>query len=140
VAQPDLQDLPGKAILRWRCARLCESFGSMRLKHLLLPMLVLTLVYAGCESDDIKETGITRAAAIKIAEQHCDKYPDVYGYVDRAEWDPDGEFWLVALTDYNGDHGRAYKIGRDGGIIDSHAIDRDGDEDYGEGHHFWYYW
>ena len=108
----------------------------------LLPLLFCLLI-AGCASDDIKETGITRGAAITIAERHCPQYPDRFSYVDRAEWDPDGRFWMVALTDYNGDHGRAYKISPAGGIIDSHVIDRTaedegyGDRRYGPG---WYFW
>jgi hypothetical protein len=111
----------------------------MRLRTL-LPLL-LCLVIGGCATDDIKETGITRATAIKIAEQHCSQYPDRYGYVDRAEWEPDGQFWTVALTDYNGDHGKAYKISRGGGIIDSHVIDRS-EEDSGPRHYGygWGYW
>lgn len=108
----------------------------------LLPLLLVLVTLAGCATDDIQETGITRASAIRIAEQHCKGYPDRFGYVDRAEWNPDGKFWLVALTDEPGDHGRAYKINRSGGIIDSHVIDR-GDEDYsgpGRYGYGWYYW
>jgi len=111
----------------------------MRLLKFLLPLL-FCFVMAGCITDDTKETGITRATAITIAERHCSDYPDKYGYVDRAEWDPDGKFWSVALTDYDGDHGKAYKIGRDGGIIDTHTIDRGSDEDYGHYHGGWGYW
>ena len=100
-------------------------------------------MFAGCATDDVKETGITRAAAITIAERHCSQYPDRFGYVDRAEWDADGRFWLVALTDRDGDHGKAYKIGPGGGIIDTHTIDRSTyDSDYAPGHYWmgWYYW
>jgi hypothetical protein len=97
----------------------------------------------GCITDDVKETGITRSMAEAIAEHHCSQYPDRFGYVDRAEWNPDGRYWLVALTDRDGDHGRAYKINRRGEIIDSHVIDR-GDADYSAGHYYgpgsWYYW
>jgi len=107
--------------------------------RLILPLLCLFL--AGCLTDDVKETGITRANAISIAERHCSDYPDTFGYVDRAEWDPDGKFWLVALTDRDGDHGRAYKIGPDGSVIDTHKIDIAEDNDYGPGHYGWgYYW
>jgi hypothetical protein len=100
---------------------------------------------AGCVTEDIKETGISRANAIGIAERHCPQYPDRYDYVDRAEWNPDGRFWMVALTDRDGDHGKAYKINRSGEVIDSHVIDR-GEEGYG-GHYYggygpgsWFYW
>ncbi len=113
----------------------------MRSRHL-LPLLFI-LVLAGCATDDIKETGITRATAIGIAERHCAQYPDRFGYVDRAEWNPDGRFWLVALTDRDGDHGRAYKIGPGGGVIDSHVIDRGDDDDYGPSHFgygYGWYW
>jgi hypothetical protein len=111
----------------------------------LLPLLLLCLAIAGCATDDIRETGITRRTAITIAERHCPQYPDRFGYVDRAEWDPDGRFWMVALTDYNGDHGRAFKIGPGGGILDTHVIDRVADDqEYGYGaRHYgmgWYYW
>jgi hypothetical protein len=97
---------------------------------------------AGCVTEDIKETGISRSTAEGIAERHCPQYPDKYGYVDQSEWNSDGKFWMVALTDRDGDHGKAYKISRSGEIIDSHAIDRDS-EDYS--HHYygpgsWYYW
>jgi hypothetical protein len=95
---------------------------------------------AGCITDNTAETGITRATAITIAERHCSEYPDTYGYVDRAEWDPDGKFWSVALTDYDGNHGKAFKISRDGGIIDTHTIDRSSDEDYGHHYGGWGYW
>ena len=113
--------------------------------QLLLPAL-FCIVLAGCATDDIKETGITRANAIGIAERHCPQYPDRFGYVDRAEWNPDGRFWLVALTDRDGDHGRAFKISPGGGIIDSHAIDRgpDSGDYYGPSHYGygygWYGW
>ena len=112
----------------------------MRPRHF-LPLL-LAIALAGCLTDDIKETGISRSTAISIAERHCSQYPDTFGYVDRAEWDPDGRFWMVALTDYNGDHGRAYKIGPDGSVIDSHTIDRSAEDDYGPSHAGWwgYYW
>jgi hypothetical protein len=111
----------------------------MRSKFLL--PLFASLLLAGCLTDDIKETGITRATAITIAERHCPQYPDKFGYVDRAEWDPDGHFWSVALTDYDGDHGKAYKIGPDGGIIDTHTIDRsDYGDDYGPRHGWGYWW
>ncbi len=114
----------------------------MRSKFLL--PLALCLVLAGCATDDIKETGITRATAIGIAERHCPQYPDRFGYVDRAEWNPDGRFWMVALTDYDGDHGKAYKISPGGSVIDTHTIDRGGDEGYGPGHYYgpasWFYW
>jgi hypothetical protein len=113
----------------------------MRLKFI-LPLL-FCVALAGCVTDDVKETGITRGNAITIAERHCSEYPDKFSYVDRAEWDPDGRFWTVALTDYNGDHGKAYKIGPDGHIIDTHTIDRgDYGDDYGPRHYGagWGYW
>ena len=83
----------------------------------------------------------TRSHAIAIAENHCPQYPDRFGYVDRAEWNADGRYWMVALTTYSGDHGRAFKISRSGAIIDSHTIDRGGDEDYGPSHYgYGWYW
>jgi len=110
---------------------------------ILLPF-ALCLMLAGCVTEDIKETGITRATAIGIAERHCPQYPDKFGYVDRAEWNPDGRFWLVALTDRDGDHGKVFKIGPSGSIIDSHNIDRGQDDDYGPRHYGygygWYGW
>jgi hypothetical protein len=115
----------------------------MRSTKLLLLPLALALLLAGCVTDeDIKETGISRNSAIKIAENHCSEYPDEYSYVDRAEWNSDGNYWLVALTDRDGDHGSAYKINRAGHIIDSHKIDRhESDDYYGSGPgHYWYYW
>lgn len=111
--------------------------------RLLFP-LGLCLILAGCATDDVKETGISRSRAIAIAENHCPQYPDRFGYVDRAEWNPDGRYWLVALTDRDGDHGRVYKIGPRGGVIDSHGIDRGPEDDYGPRHYGygygWYGW
>jgi hypothetical protein len=111
--------------------------------RLLLFLSLCLLALAGCVTEDIKETGITRAMAIGIAERHCTQYPDRFGYVDRAEWNPDGRFWLVALTDRDSVQGRAYKINRAGNIIDSHVIDRP-EEGYGPGHfgygYGWYGW
>jgi hypothetical protein len=96
---------------------------------------------AGCVTDDIKETGISRSTAVAIAENHCSQYPDRFGYVDRAEWNPDGRYWMVALTDRDGDHGRAYKISRGGHVIDSHVIDHSDEEYSGPAHMgYWYYW
>ncbi len=113
----------------------------MRSKFLLLPLFIATML-AGCVTDDVKETGITRSQAITIAERHCSEYPDTYGYVDRSEWDPDGKFWSVALTNYEGTHGKAYKIARDGSIIATHTIDMGGDngDDYDHHYHGWGYW
>ncbi len=108
---------------------------------LLLP-LFLAVLLAGCVTEDIKETGISRGTAIGIAERHCPEYPDTYS-LDRAEWDPDGKFWLVVLDDRDGDRGRAFKISRGGDIIDAHKFDHsDQDRDYGPGHYYgWgYYW
>ena len=115
----------------------------MRLKYI-LPLLLLCVAIAGCATDDdAKETGITRSAAIGIAERHCPEYPDQFSYVDHAEWNPDG-FWSVAITDRDGDHGKAFKIGRDGGIIATHRIDHDeggyddGPRHYGYGYGYWW--
>ena len=95
--------------------------------------LALCLLLAGCLGDE-KETGISRSKAIAIAENHCSQYPDRFGYVDRSEWNPDGHYWMIALTDRDGDHGRAYKISPGGSVIDSHVIDRsDSDYDHGYG-------
>jgi hypothetical protein len=113
----------------------------MRLRNL-LPLLLCALL-AGCAAtDDLKETGISRADAVRIAEQHCSQYPDEYSYVDHAEWDPDGHFWAVALTDRDGDHGKAFKIDRDGSIIDTHKIDLDEGDESGPRHYGygWGYW
>ena len=101
---------------------------------LLFP-LALCLLLAGCVTENIRETGISRATAIGIAERHCPQYPDRFGYVDRAEWNPDGRFWMVALTDRDSDHGRAFKIGPGGSVLDSHVIDRGGDEYRGDEYH-----
>jgi len=98
---------------------------------------------AACETENISETGITRATAISIAERHCPEYPDRFDYVDRAEWDPDTKFWRVAITDEPGYHGRSFKISPAGTIIGSRVIDRgDGDHDdyYGPGHYGYGFW
>ena len=103
--------------------------------------LALCVVLAGCVTEDIKETGISRATAIGIAERHCPEYPDQFDYVDRAEWDPDTKFWRVAITDENGDHGRSFKISPAGSVIGSRVIDRgDRGDYYGPGHYGYGYW
>jgi len=111
--------------------------------YLFIPLACFVLL-AGCATDDLQETGISRRTAESIAENHCPQYPDRFGYVDRSEWNSDGQYWLVALTDRDGDHGRAFKISRHGSIIDSHEINRteDNGDDYGPSHHlgYWYYW
>ncbi len=99
--------------------------------RLLIP-LALCFVLAGCASDEPARTGIDRATAIRIAEDHCPQYPDPFGYVNHAEWHPDGGFWVVALTGPYGHHGRAFKIGPEGRVLGSHVIDRG--ELYGPGH------
>jgi hypothetical protein len=106
----------------------------MRIRILFLLSPALCLLLGGCLGDDIKETGISRSRAIAIAENHCSQYPDRFGYVDRAEWNPDGHYWMVALTDRDSDHGRAYKISPGGNVIDSHVIDRS-DSDYDHGYY-----
>ncbi len=95
----------------------------------LLPLLCF-LAIAGCAYDYPPESGISRATAISIAERYCPQFPYRYGYVERAVWYPDGKFWVVALTDYNGYRGRAYKISSDGAIISSHTLDRASDDGY----------
>jgi hypothetical protein len=99
----------------------------------LLPLLFF-LAIAGCAYDYPLNSGISRATAISIAERYCSQFPYRYGYVEHAEWYPDGRFWLVALTDYNGYYGRAYKISPEGAIISSRYLDRapsNGYDDYG---------
>jgi hypothetical protein len=112
------------------------------MRPLLFIPITLCIFLAGCATDDLQETGISRARAIAVAENHCPQYPDRFGYVDRAEWNPDGRYWLVALTDRDGDHGRAFKINRHASIIDTHVITRTDDTDDGPSHHlgYWYYW
>ncbi len=111
------------------------------MRSLLIFPLALCLLLAACESEDIKETGISRADAIAVAERHCPQYPMEFAYVDRAEWNPDGRYWLVSLTDRDADHGRVYRVSRHGEILSTHTINHEGDEDdYGPYHHWGYYW
>jgi hypothetical protein len=118
----------------------------IRAMRLRLPTLLLAtalgLLLAGC-AEDLKETGISRSTAVGIAERNCPQYPDTYSYVDRSEWNPDGHFWLVAITDRDGAHGRVFKISRGGKIVDSHKIDRPDDYYDGPrhlGYGYGYYW
>ena len=116
---------------------------SHALKIPLTSLVPLPSLLAGCATEDIKETGISRSRAIAIAENHCPQYPDKYGYVDRAEWNPDGHYWMVAITDRDGDHGKAYKVSRGGEVIDAHVIDRGerrDDDYYGPGRYWYYGW
>lgn len=105
------------------------------------------LLLAGCAGESISETGISRNRAINIAEASCKEYPDRYSYVDRAEWNPAGHYWLVVLADRSGDHSKIYKISRGGEVISSKSTSderrRDAYDDdegyYGRRHHYWYY-
>lgn len=111
----------------------------------LIPLACLLLL-AGC-SEMGSRHGISRSRAISIAENHCKEYPARFSEVDRAEYNDDGHFWTVALTDTYGDHGRVYKINDAGGVIGTETIDRGGregrhDDYYGDRpyHHWGYYW
>ncbi len=84
--------------------------------------LIACLFLAACAEEDIKVTGITREKAIFIAQSACKEYPDRFSYMDYAEWDRDGHYWVVELTDRSGDIGRAYKINRSGTVVDTHDI------------------
>ncbi len=98
----------------------------MRSKILLL---IGCIFLAACATapEDIKVTGITRERAISIAKTHCPEYPDRFNFVDKAEWIPEKSYWAVKLDDRSGDHGRVYKINRDGEIVGT----RDVNEDHG---------
>ena len=111
----------------------------MRLKY--LPFVCLLLV-AGC-AESTKDTGISRSRAIAIAEANCKQYPDRFSEVDRSEWNDAGHYWLVSLTDRDGDHGKAFKINRHGEIIDTRDINREDtdrhyDDDYYSHRHYGY--
>lgn len=97
----------------------------MRSKLLTLLTLAACVFLTSCAVEDIKETGITRERAISIAKSHCPEYPDRFGFVDRAEWIPEKKFWAVELADRSGDHGRVYKIGRNGEVVGTRNINHD---------------
>jgi hypothetical protein len=93
----------------------------------LLPLIGCVLL-AACAAEDIKETGISEQRAISIAKNACKEYPDRYNFVDRSEWNRDGKYWVVSITDRPGDHGKVYKINRGGSVVSTHTINRgDGD-------------
>jgi hypothetical protein len=106
-------------------------------------LLLLTgcILLAACATEDIKETGITRERAISIAKSKCPEYPDRFNFVDRAEWVPEKGYWAVMLDDRSGDHGRVYKINRDGAVVGTRDInDARGYDDSGpRGPGWWWY-
>lgn len=103
------------------------------------------VLLAGCAGESLQETGISRSRAINIAEASCKEYPDRYSYVDRAEWNPEGHYWLVVLADRSGDRSKIYKISRGGEVISSKTSAEESRRDdyddgyYGRRHHYWYY-
>lgn len=114
-----------------------------------LLILVGCSLLTACAVEDIRETGITRDRAISIAKTHCKEYPDRFSFVDRAEWIPEKKFWAVELSDHSGDHGRVYKINRNGEVVgsrnvnDARGYDRGYyDDGYGPGPYrrgYWWY-
>ncbi|MEI8340272.1 MAG: hypothetical protein WCH43_01910, partial [Verrucomicrobiota bacterium] len=87
-----------------------------------LSLVLLCTLFAACASEDIKVTGITRSKAIQIAETNCKEYPDRFAYMDSAEWNSTGHFWVVELTDYRGGHGKTFKINGQGKVIGVETI------------------
>jgi hypothetical protein len=107
-----------------------------------LLLLIGCIFLAACAApDDIKQTGITRERAISIAKSNCPEYPDRFNFVDKAEWVPEKGYWAVMLDDRSGDHGRVYKINRNGDVVGTRNINEDhgGDDDYGPYHRGWWY-
>ncbi|HWB58005.1 MAG TPA: hypothetical protein VG733_00870 [Chthoniobacteraceae bacterium] len=102
----------------------------MRSKLLLL--ITACSLLAACAGEDIKETGITRERAISIAKSNCPEYPDRFNFVDQAEWVPEKGYWAVLLDDRSRDHGRVYKINRNGEIVGKRDIN-EAESDYGPG-------
>jgi len=97
--------------------------------------LSLCIFLAAC-ADDIKETGITKAQAIVVAKRACPEYPDQFNFVDKAEWIPEKGFWAVLLDDRSGDHGRVYKINRNGEIVGTRDIDVEHPPGYYDGPYY----
>jgi len=111
----------------------------MRSKILLLAGCMF--VAACAPVDNVKVTGITQARAISIAKTHCPEYPDRFNFVDKAEWIPEKGYWAVMLDDRSGDHGRVYKIDRNGDIVGTRDIneERGGYDDSGPYRRGWWY-
>ncbi len=103
-----------------------------------LILLVGCLFLAACVDEDIKETGITRARAISIAKTHCPEYPDRFNFVDGADWIPEKGYWAVLLDDRSGDHGRVYRINRNGEIVGTRDINEGRDYDGPRGPGWWW--
>jgi hypothetical protein len=82
-------------------------------------LLIACLFLAACasESENIAETGISRARAIGIATVACKEYPQRYSVADRARWVRAGGYWVVEITDNYREQGRFYMIDRQGKII-----------------------
>lgn len=98
-----------------------------------LILLVSCLFLAACAAvDDTQETGITRERAISIAKSKCPEYPDTFDFVDKAEWVPEKGYWAVLLDDRSGDHGRVYKINKEGEVVGTRNVN-DTHEDYDSG-------
>lgn len=109
----------------------------MRSKFILLAGC---LFLAACVGEDIKETGITRERAISIAKSKCPEYPDRFSFIDKAEWVPEKGYWAVMIDDRSGDHGRVYKINRNGEVVGTRDINEGRDYDTGpRGPGWWWY-
>ena len=93
--------------------------------HSKLILFVGCIFLIGCATEDIKETGITRERAIAIAKSKCPDYPDRFNFVDKAEWIPEKGYWAVMLDDRSGDHGRVYKINREGAVVGTRDINEE---------------
>lgn len=104
---------------------------------LLLPLALIPLL-AGCTSDYDRNTGITCATAVRIAEDHNARhflggeaqYRPSFRNVQRADWDPSDRIWLVDLSSPDGYYAREYKINREGMIVGYNVIGRGTGPDY----------
>lgn len=83
----------------------------------LVSLLLVCTLFAACATEDVRVTGISRSQAIRIAKNNCREYPDIYSYIDSAEWNSAGHYWVVEITDYRGGRGRIYKINGEGRVI-----------------------
>lgn len=87
--------------------------------------LALCALLAACATEDIAETGIPKASAIAIATSACKDYPNRFPVINRAQWIPEGRYWVVDLTDSNRERGKFYMIDRHGRIIGVGRIPQD---------------
>jgi hypothetical protein len=101
------------------------------MRALLLVSLAFGFLLAGCASEYNRNTGISCATAVSIAEDHSARHfggqsqsRTTFRNVEQANWEPSEKVWLVDLSSADGYYSREYKINREGFIVGYQIVDR----------------